>query len=193
MSPPTLEQFLATARAEFAFLVSVYGFEERAAEPAVYVNPYAVRFVREGLEIIVQGAGYGAMADTIIRDRRGRKLRPVQLHPDFVLYTHPIPGPGGQLNDLVRQAQWLREYGGALLAGDLTVMDDALARDQAARDEYEPAQRERRRLGIALQEAVAAYRAEQWAQVVELLEPHEAALSPKMARRLATARQRQET
>ena len=40
------------------------------------------------------------------------------------------------------------------------------------------------------QEAVAAFRLEQWPRVVELLEPHEAELSSKMARKLATARQK---
>ena len=188
-SRPTLEQFLTAARTEFAFLVSDYGFEERPPEPTPYVEPFFVRFVGDDLEVAVQGLSYGRMADTTIRDRHGRKLRPMMLHPDFVPYTNPIPRRGGQLNQISQDAQWLREYGRALLAGDLGVMGEALIRYETARDAYESAQAERRRLGVAIQEAVAAFRLGQWALVVELLDPHEAALSPRMARKLATARQ----
>lgn len=186
---PTLETFLATTRAEFAFLVSDYGFEERPPEPTPYVEPFFVRFVRDDLEVAVQGLSYGRMADTTIRDRPGRKLRPMMLHPDFVPYTNPIPRRSGQLQQISQDAQWLREYGRALLAGDLAVLGEALARYETARNAYESAQAERRRLGVAIQEAVAAFRLGQWALVVELLEPHEAAISPRMARKLATARQ----
>lgn len=186
---PSLETFLATIRAEFAFLISDYDFEERPPEPAPYVNPFSVRFVRDDLEIVVEGLGYGQMATTTIRDRPGRKLRPMMLHPDFVPYTNPIPRCVGQLNQISQDAQWLREYGRALLAGDLAVLCAALARYETAVDAYESALAERRRLGVAIQEAVAAFRLGQWALVIELLEPHEAAISPRMARKLATARQ----
>lgn len=186
---PTLETFLATIRAEFAFLISDYGFEERPPEPTPYVNPFSVRFVRDDLAIMVEGLSYGRDVDTTIRDRQGRKLRPLLLHPDFVPYTHPIPRRDGQLNQINQDAEWLHEYGRPLLAGDLAVMDEALARYEAAVDAYESAQAERRRLPMAVEQAVAAFRLEQWARVVELLEPHEASLSPRMARKLATARQ----
>ena len=188
-SRPTLEQFLTAARTEFAFLVSDYGFEERPPEPDPYVEPFFVRFVRDDLEVAVRGLSYGRMADTTIRDRHGRKLRPMMLHPDFVPYTNPISRRVGQLNQISQDAQWLREYGRALLAGDLGVMGEALVRYETAKDAYESAQAERRRPGVAIQEAVAAFRLGQWALVVELLDPHEAALSPRMARQLATARQ----
>ena len=186
---PTLELFLATIRAEFGFLVNDYAFEERPPEPAHYANPFSLRFVSDDLEIVVEGLGYGQMADTTIRDRHGRKLRPMMLHPDFVPYTNPIQRRSGQLNQISQDAQWLRQYSRPLLAGDLAAMDEALIRYETAVDAYESAQAERRRLPMAVEQAVAAFRLEQWARVVELLEPHEAALSPRMARKLATARQ----
>lgn len=47
---------------------------------------------------------------------------------------------------------------------------------------------ERRRLSVAVERGVLAFRAQEWARVVQLLEPHEAELSPRMARKLAQAR-----
>lgn len=189
-SPPSRDRFKAACRAEFAFLVSDYGFTELPPEPTPYADPFKVRFVRDDLEVIIQGINYGQNVITTIQDGQGRAIWPLYLHPDFVPYTNPIPRASGQLNQIAQDAQWLHEHGRALLAGDRSVLYAALARYEAGRARYETALAERRRLPVAVEAAVAAFRAQEWARVVELLEPHEAELSPRMARKLATAREK---
>lgn len=187
---PTLEAFKSACRAELNFLISEYGFVERDLEPTPSANPYRVRFARDDLEVLVEGLNYGLMASVTIRDRRGRTLHPLLLDPAFVLGDRKYAGRSkGQLDDIRREARYLREHGGQLLAGDLSVLDDAIARRDAMHAAQWAAYDSRRRYGIAVQEAVAAFRLEQWGRVVALLEPHEAALSHRMARKLAVARQ----
>lgn len=188
---PTLEAFKSACRAELNFLISEYGFVERDPEPTPSANPYRMRFTRDDLEILVEGLNYGRMASITIRDRRGRMLHPLLLDPAFVPGDRKYAGRSkGQLDDIRREARYLREHGGQLLAGDLSVLDDAIARRDAVQAEQWAAYDSRRRYGIAVQQAVEAFRLERWGQVVALLEPHEAALSHRMTKKLAAARQR---
>ena len=189
--PPSLDLFLEACRTEFAFLVSDYGFTELPPEPTPFANPFGIRFVRDDLEIVIEGINYGQNVIAKIRDRHGGSINPVFLNPDFVPYTSPPPQVRGQLNQIAQAAQLLREHGRALLAGDRSVMYAALARYEAGVAAYETALAERRRFHVAVEQAVAAFRSQEWARVVELLEPHEAELSARMARKLATARERQ--
>jgi len=191
-SPPSLARFVAACRAEFAFLVSDYGFSEVPPEPTPFANPFEVHFVQNDLEIVIEGINYGENVITVIRDGHGTAIRPLLLHPDFVPYVRPLPRVRGQLYQMAQAAQLLREHGCALLAGDRSVMYAALARYEASLAAYETALAERRRFHVDVEEAVAAFRSENWARVVELLEPHEAALSTRMARKLAMAKARQD-
>jgi hypothetical protein len=188
-SPPSLAQFMAACRADFAYLISDYGFSEAPPELSRYADPFTVRFVRDDLEIVIQGINYGQNVITEIRHGHGATLRPVLLHPDFIPYANnPLPPARGQLNQIAQTAQLLREHGRALLAGDLSVIDNALARYEAGLIAYEAPRAARRRFHTDVEEAVAAYRSANWALVVELLEPREAELSARMARKLAAAR-----
>ena len=134
-SSPSLAQFIAACRAEFAFLISDYGFSEAPPKPspyAAYADPFTVRFVHDDLEIVIQGINYGQNVIIKIRDGHGATISPLLLHPDFIPHTHnPLPRARGQLNQIAQTAQLLREHGRALLAGDRSVIDSALARYEA--------------------------------------------------------------
>ncbi len=180
----TLEEFKSLCRAELNWLVTEYGFQEDLAQP---VNPFTVQFVRDDLIIVVEGIMWGDGAILSIGDHQGRSIYLSALDPAFVPSTKPSRrAPKGQAADIARHAQRLRTLGTRLLEGDFTVFEDAIARDEATRT----APRIDNRLNLAVQEAVAAFRLEQWPRVVELLEPHEAELSPRVAKKLAVARQK---
>jgi len=122
-----------------------------------------------------------------IHNRQGRSIGVRALDPTFVpLAKTNRPPPPGQAAEIVYNARQLRTLGTRLLGGDFSAFEEAVARIDAAWAE----RARHRRLSVAIQEAVAAFRLEQWPRVVELLEPHEAELSSKMARKLATARQK---
>jgi hypothetical protein len=96
------------------------------------------------------------------------------------------PPPPGQAAEIIYNARLLRTLGTRLLGGDFSAFEEAAARIDAAWAELG----RRSQLSVAIEKAVAAFRLEQWARVVELLEPHEAEISPRMARKLAVARQK---
>ena len=143
-------------------------------------------FVRDDLTIDIEGVSYGNHVLFRIRDRHGRSIGVNNLDPAFVPPNKPRKWVEvGQAAEIARDARRLRALGTPLLEGDLSVFDAAIARIDAVRAAYAS----RQQFGVAVQEAIAAFRLEQWPRVIELLEPHEAALSPRMARKLAAAHQ----
>lgn len=184
----TLEEFKSVCRAELNWLVTEYGFQEDKAQPVnPFANPFTVQFVRDDLTVVVEGINWGSHVLFRIRDRHGRTIGVRALNPDFVPPVKPIRrAPKGQAAEIVHDAQLLRVLGTKLLEGNLAVFEDAIDRIEAARVERE----NRAQLPMAVEKAVAAFRLEQWPRVIELLEPHEAELSPRMGKKLATARQK---
>jgi hypothetical protein len=185
--PPTLEEFKALCRAELNWLVAEHGFREAEEDTSPFANPFKVQFVRDDLIVSVEGIHWGRAAMFSIHNRQGRSIGVRALDPTFVpLAKTNRPPPPGQAAEIVYNARQLRTLGTRLLGGDFSAFEEAVARIDAAWAEHA----RHRRLSVAIQEAVAAFRLEQWPRVVELLEPHEAELSSKMARKLATARQK---
>lgn len=93
-SPPSRDRFKAACRAEFAFLVSDYGFTELPPEPTPYADPFKVRFVRDDLEVIIQGINYGQNVITTIQD--GQRQGHLAVVPPPRLCTLHQPHPEGQ-------------------------------------------------------------------------------------------------
>ncbi len=183
----TLEEFKSLCRAELNWLVTEYGFGEAEEDTAQFANPFEVQFVRADLIIHVEGINYGDHVLFNIRDRHGRSISARALDPAFVpLAKTNRPPPPGQAAEIVYNARLLRTLGTRLLGGDFSAFEEAVARIDAARAAYAS----RSQLSIAIQKAVAAFRLEQWARVVELLEPYEAEISPRMGRKLGAAREK---
>jgi hypothetical protein len=189
-SIPSLAEFEDACRAHFEFLVRDHGFREdhRAKHPNA--NPFLVAFVRDDLEVTIEGIHWGDAALVLLRDKIGRTLGPLNLDPEF----EPLKRSGrahvkrapSQIEDIARQAQLLRVHGASMLKGDTASWEAAIARVEAAKAAYQL----RRERGIAMQEAIAAYRREDWREVVRLLGPHEADLPKTLEKKLAHARGR---
>lgn len=184
--PPTLEEFKALCRAELGWLITEYGFREAEEDTSPFANPFKVQFVRDDLIVSVEGIHWGTAAMFSIRNRQGRSIGVRALDPTFVpLAKTNRPPPPGQAAEIVYNARLLRTLGTRLLGGDFSAFEEAAARIDAAWAELG----RRSQLSVAIEKAVAAFRLEQWARVIELLEPHEAEISPRMAKKLAVARQ----
>lgn len=64
-----LEKFLNTCRAEFRFLITEFGFQEFNGPKEEFVNRFKLYFVRDDLEIAIEGIHYGSAAMVLITDR----------------------------------------------------------------------------------------------------------------------------
>ena len=151
-------------------------------------NPFKLSFVRDDLEISIEGVHYGTAATVSISDKKHRVLGVRNLDPKFNPFdrqsVNDQPRTTGQTNEIVQEARLLLEFGRELLEGDFSVFERVFDRKSQAWTEYE----QRRVFGVAIQEAVTAYEEGKWQVVVDLLEPHELRLSKKMAKKLAFAR-----
>lgn len=185
---PALEKFLNTCRTEFRFLVTDFGFQEYKVSRKEYANPFKLSFIRDDLEISIEGIHYGSAAMVLLTDKKKRVLAPRNLDPVFNPLdrktVRTLQKANGQTEEIAQEARLLLEHGRDLLNGDFSVFENAFARKTQAWAEYE----KRREFGIATQEAVKAYDEGKWQDVIELLEPHEPNLSKKMAKKLAFAR-----
>ncbi len=185
---PALEKFLETCRTEFQFLVTDYGFHESIGQKDRYSNPFKLCFVRDDLEICIEGIHYGFGAMVWISDKRLRKIGVRNLDPQFDPFdkksVQDMNTATNQTDAIAEEVRLLIRYGKELLNGDFSVFERAFDRKSQALAEYE----QRRAFGVAIQEAITAYDEGKWQVVVDLLEPHEVSLSKKMAKKLAFAR-----
>ncbi len=186
----TLSEFKDLCRSALDFLVTDYGFQESpdGSDPND-ANPFRVQFTRDDLTVTVEGIHYGDAAMLYIQDSLGRRIVPRELDPAGARFPlKPVRSKVqiGQADEIRLHASKLKTLGVELLQGDFTAFERAIARREAARADYE----RRQALGIAIQEAVAAYRLQQWSRVIELLEPLEDSLSKAMGKKLAKARDR---
>lgn len=181
-----VEIFKNICRSEFSYLLADFGFREIDYPPSEFENEFKIRFVRHDFTVIVEGIHYGTAATVVLHDLKGRRVFPRLLNPDF----HPNPSkkmkskPTSQSEDIKEEARLLYQYGMDLLKGDFSVFEHALEKRRIARAKYE----DHRDFGIAVQEAVEAFRNQDWLNVVKSLEPFEERISPKMAKKLKAAR-----
>ena len=189
-SSSSLDEFKHICRTELQYLVTDFGFRESPEAADQSSNPVRMQFVRDDLTVTVEGIQYGTAALMVLQDKRDRLLSVNQLtsqsDPLNRRSAKSKHHRSNQTEDIQRNAKLLKEYGTELLSGDFAVFERAIARLETANIEYQ----RRRELGIADQKAVAAFRQEEWQEVVELLEPREATLSKAMAKRLTLARSR---
>jgi hypothetical protein len=127
-SVPSLEEFKATARESFAFLIAKYGFVERqhAGDDA-----FRVRFERPGAAVVVAGEGHGTAADVRFENARGDVLSFIWLVPTEARpgIQHRGPEPG-QLSILRHQAELIAQHCGDFLSGDASRFERALVERQ---------------------------------------------------------------
>lgn len=182
-----IENFKYICRNEFGYLLRDFGFQEIEYPPSEFKNEFKIRFVRNDFTVIVEGIHYGMAATVDLQDMKGRKIFPRLLNPDF----QPNPGKTpkfkstSQEEDIKEEARLLYKYGMDLLKGNFVVFERAFEKRRLSRAEYQ----NRRNFGIAVQEAVEAFKNRDWLKVIKSLEPYEDRISPKMARKLKSARE----
>jgi len=182
-----IENFKNICRNEFGYLLTDFGFREVAMPPGEFENEFKIRFVRQDLAVIVEGIHYGTAVMVYLQDGKGRQIPPMLLKPDF----RPNYGktPKGkmttQAEEIKVNAQLLVQYGIDLLKGDFSAFERAIEKRTTAWSEYEA----HSKFGVAEQDAVAAYKNQDWSKVVKSLEPYEDKISPRMAKKLKEARE----
>ena len=182
-----IDNFKSICRNEFAYLLKDFGFHEIDYPPSEFENEFKIRFVRNDFTVTIEGIHYGTAAMAYIQDPKGRKIFPRLLNPDFqpTLSKKAKSKPKSQLEDIKDEARLLHQYGENLLKGDFAVFESALEKRRVAWAGYQ----DRSNFGVAVQEAVEAYKNQDWSKVVKSLEPYEAKISKKMAKKLKTARE----
>jgi len=80
---PSLEKFLDTCRTEFRYLATEFGFKEFNGPREEFDNPFKLSFVRDDLEISIEGIHYGTAATVSISDKKHRVLGVRNLDPKF--------------------------------------------------------------------------------------------------------------
>ena len=188
--PPSLEEFLSHCQAKCQFLVSEYGFE-LLPTPREY-NQFSVRFAKGEFEVDVYGENYGqnASCDLIrgtdhlalgfmmpVEERQPKKLRKV------------INGQLAQVDDI---ADRLKRHASEFLRGDTQRFEAALAeyKELTKPRPITEEQRAERARDQAIAPAGHAAKRGDYAEVVRLLEPHAAFLSPHQRQMLETAKAR---
>jgi hypothetical protein len=131
---PNLDEFKNQCRTEFEFLINDFGFKEQKLSLDNHKNEFIIEFVRDDLQVIIEGVSYGSVAIVFLRNSKGRGIWIEYLDPKFQPFIQRKTD--GQLEDIRRQAILLREYGLELLKGDYSVLESAFKRGEAATKEY---------------------------------------------------------
>lgn len=190
---PHIDEFKATCRAEFAFLISDHGFIEVREPPRRYQNPFEVHYSKNGGRLIVEGLSYGFCAGIGVQSSAGERVSFHHLVPEEFWHTHRQGLGRGQLGDIRYWALCLRHYGGPLLDGDWSGHADLLERSQKWLEEKRAAEKAHNRQFQAQRAVDAAtpfFMSGDYAQVIQLLAPHEESLprAQRLKLRIATER-----
>ena len=125
---PLLDDFLRTARREFGFLVSEFGFTEQPDSRA-YPNPFSVHYSTPTTLVTVDGINWGFGIQVMLHAVSPRRGTPPQI-PLWALVVHREPVerqvPSGQLAQLAHYASLLPLYAADVLRGDFAAFPDAL-------------------------------------------------------------------
>lgn len=125
---PLLAEFLSTARREFGFLVSEFGFTEQP-DTSPYPNPFSVHYATPTTAVSVEGINWGCGVQVMLY-----AVSPLPGIPPYVplwaLVEHRAPeesqSPPGQLAQLAYYACLLRRHGADVLRGTFTAFPDAM-------------------------------------------------------------------
>ncbi len=198
---PSLDEFKAACRREFAYLIDEFGFVEEPLPQGrllasycielpegKFINGFAVWFWNGSLRIIVEGVNWGLHADMAFETADGQRIGFGHVVAQFRGSLPKLPATsGGQLQDIKRLALLLRHLCEPLLRGDRTALAEAL------RIQQEATARLRRDLELLpykrdAASAEEAFHRRDYARVIQLLSPHIGKLSPTEERRLEFAR-----
>jgi hypothetical protein len=117
--PPSLEEFRACCRKEFAFLTEEFGFREVPLPQGEFVNPFGVEFQRGELRLVVEGVSWGYAVHVAVESRgRGTFGLGHLLGLRDARAMARCSGGLGQLGQLREWAEALRTLAPDLLSGD---------------------------------------------------------------------------
>ena len=184
---PTLDQFLAAARAEFSFL-GEHGFHE-IPQSGPYINPYSVMYERGDWRLRIEGLGYGSTAHVAVISPDRLEASFGHIVPTSFRDTHREGLGRGQLGDLMFCALCLKTFGVGFLNGDNTVFEELRRRSQLKAEQDRDYWRQRD-MEIAIDKAAVAFRSRRYADVVSLLSPFESTLPPAQVAKLHLARKK---
>jgi hypothetical protein len=176
----TPDEFRSTVESEFDFLVRDHGFELAWSEQ----SPFHATFLRGALELHVEGTGYGFGAYVHL-SYRGESVPAQRVLGQRDEIASPTEKP--QLDELRASALRWKTRGSALLRGDESVIEAALAAER----EVELRRREQREadvVGTFFSRADKLWKAKQYAALVTLLEPGTHPLGAVWQKRLDFAR-----
>jgi hypothetical protein len=122
-----LEEFIAFARSEFAFLAA-YGFHEIPLANHKHVNLFQVRFSNEKLILVVEGINWGDAAMTYFETLEG-------IHLPYGLFVPREDRSGGkkkrvewdQRADIRNAAFYISQFCTDVLSGNMTRFEERLA------------------------------------------------------------------
>lgn len=125
---PLLADFLSTARREFSFLVSEFGFTEQL-DISPYPNPFSVHYATPTTAVAVEGINWGCGVQVMLH-----AVSPLEGIPPYVplwaLVEHRAPEesqpPTGQLAQLSCYASLLRRHAADVLRGTFTAFPGAM-------------------------------------------------------------------
>lgn len=125
---PSLDDFLSTARREFGFLVSDFGFAEHP-DRRTYRNPFSVHYESPMTAITVDGLSYGFGLQVLLHHVFPPSGAPSTV-PLWALLEHRAPDEAqrisGQLLQLALSAALLRAHASDVLRGDFTSFPAAM-------------------------------------------------------------------
>jgi hypothetical protein len=119
---PSLSDFLSTARREFSFLVSEFGFVEQP-DNRPCPNAYSVCYATPTTAVTVEGTNWGFGVQVMLRSVLPVPGAPQEV-PLWALVEHRAPEesqlPSGQLAQLAYYASQLRRHADDVLRGIVT-------------------------------------------------------------------------
>lgn len=123
LTPPTLEEFLATCREALGYL-KAYGFSEVPPPSHRARNPYAIWFRADDRMVIVEGEGWGEIASITLEHATGMELSEIFLvprenRPTFQKTKKKKEKENTQLKQIREAAARLREHGSDFLEGNI--------------------------------------------------------------------------
>jgi hypothetical protein len=194
---PTQAELLDAIRAEFSFLVEQFGFRDVVQRDEKYINPYSVLYRKNQIAVLIEGISYGFSVDCQLRiEHHGAIEAPVQFSLGYLMAMRTprlleprYPDRRGQLTQLPRLAEGLREAAMDLISGDFSRLNDA--RPFIAKEQEKAALEGRRReLSCVDSKSQEAFHSGDFRRVIDLLSPHDIELNKAARKRLEIARKR---
>jgi len=120
---PSLEEFLSTARREFGFLASEFGFTE-LPDTRVHPNPFCVRYKSQNATVTIDGIQWGFGVQVLLSASAGQPTVPLWAVAESRGLKYELRS--GQLAQLARDAALLRSAATDILRGDLSSFPAAM-------------------------------------------------------------------